>query len=216
MTALVVALAGLQLRNRWRWELWGGSRGWDRVVSSFSSLVSHANAEHLANNLVGGVIVLVAVELLVGRRWFLFLVGASAFDAWAMTSQIAVIQGCSGLVLASAGLLLSTFPQALAGLKRRDMTRLEQACFAATLISVSIPVVEFVRDLQRYGADDGVAHGVHMRAEVFGVLLGAGLGCWRWYRSRALERTAQGGVHTASTLLQVPDATSCSASAVRR
>jgi membrane associated rhomboid family serine protease len=160
--------------------------------------------------------VLTAVELLVGRRWFLVLVGASAFDAWAMTERWSVIQGSSGLVLAAAGLLLATFPRALAGLKRRDMTRLEQACFTATLISVPIPVVEFVRDLQNYGAKDGVAHGVHMRAEVFGVLVGASLGFWRWHRTRALRRSAS-HLESADALLQeVPKDTSCAPQAVRR
>lgn len=215
MTALVVVLAGLQLRYSWSWELWGDSRGWDRAVGAVSSLVSHTDTDHFTNNIIGGVVVLTAVELLVGRRWFLVLVGASAFDAWVMTEHHSVIQGSSGLVLAAAGLLLATFPRALAGLKRREMTRTDQACFTATLISLVMPIVAFFDDLRRYGENDGVNHGAHMRAEVFGVLLGAGLGFWRWHRTRALRRSAKHPKSHEAVLPEVPKDTSCTPQAVR-
>lgn len=179
VTVTVFVLAVLQTAYGWKLDLYGDSRGVERIIQSVTSVVTHNGAGHLAFNMAGLVLGVGSLELLRGSKLPVMLFGVAATDAFMFTGDYEVVCGASGLVMAGMAACVVFIPRAFAmGREGRSDARARISYVAAQLGAFVAPV-GLIDDLLKLGDVDNVNHWAHIRGAVVGYVLALLLLLWR-------------------------------------
>lgn len=153
------------------WKLAGASEGWERIVGSVSSLLVHADGNHLLTNVLTIVVLGGLAEVLIGR-WLLpsLIVCVAAVGFFANTDPVAYL-GSSGVAYALAGACVVITPHRVLHGGDREM-RLGIPLLASALILAAGGLLDAV--MRATAPESGVEtdHGGHLRGFLVGAFVG--------------------------------------------
>jgi membrane associated rhomboid family serine protease len=177
LTSLIVGAMVAMFATGTDLPLDGASSGWDRLLASLTSVVTHSSWSHLINNAIMVSVFGPVVEVIYGRRWIVALVTANLAVTELIIAPHQVVRGASVFACALIAFVLVAAVRHIADtIDLEDTMTTWVACQAAFVAAatavwqIGTDVVGLSREIPP-GATSVVGHAFHLGGFAAGALV---------------------------------------------